>query len=174
MSLSSNTQLKVTLTGTNSVTGDLSTRTEPIGITIAKTITNGTGSGQANRVVMDTLSVGAGGARTSVDLFDFGGVTDGIGQSLALSRIVAIIIENIGAEVADPNSTLTIGNHIGGGGFQTIFGETAELTLHLNGVHVFYSPAGYAVADSVNHLLDFVSQETSVRPIRFNLIVVGS
>jgi len=154
--------------------GDL--RSGSINTTLAKqtrTLADGSGLNQANRLFADTATLAAE-ASASLDLFDFSGAKDAQGQSFALTKVKAIILRN---KASDATAILRVGGEGSTAAFMAVNGSD---TIHIadigpGGEMALLAPsgAGYAVADTSNHLLKIANQSTTASA-EYDIVVVGA
>jgi len=151
---------------------DLGTGSSTGALSAAVTLTEGTGINQANRKFEDTRTLTATTAET-IDIFDFGGVTDPHGRAYTLSKVRKLIIKNTSTTAAN---LLKVGGEGTAAAWNSPFGgdDTSLLVVEPGGILVLEAPsaAGYAVADTSNHLLK-IENMGSTSTI-YNIIVVGS
>lgn len=140
---------------------------------LPRILLDGAGLNQANRLYSDTVTVAANTAST-LDLFDFSGAKDAQGQSFALTKVKAIMVRNRGT---DSTAVLRVGGEGSTAAFMAVNGSD---TVHIadvapGGELLLLAPsaAGYAVADTANHLLKFNNQSMSAA-LDFDVIIVGA
>lgn len=162
------------LTGEESVSGDLKSGSVTTALERkTTTLQDGAGLNQANRLFADSDSIAASSAAT-IDLFDFSGAKDAQGNNYALSKVKAIGIRN---KATDSGAILRVGAEGTGATFNSVNGSD---TVHIADVApggelilVAPSAAGYAVADSTNHLLKLANQSSSVA-LAYDIVVIGA
>jgi hypothetical protein len=164
--------LSLTFDATNKKTSDFSTPTETIKLAIAKAIADGTGVNQANRAFFDTRTL-SGTTSENISMFSILGSPDNVGQTYAITRVYALIIEN---------KNLVAGNFIlvGGEGSSAAWkspfngSATEKLKVEPGGVLILLAPsaAGYVVANTTNHLLKIDCPGATA--VDYNIGVVGS
>lgn len=132
-----------------------------VGSQISKAFTNGTGINQVQRWWQSEGRVLGAGADEDIDVFDFGTIDigagaglDQLGQSLALTGAKILVVENT---VVSAGGTLVVGGEGSAAAWNSPFAgsDTATITLEQGGVLALVAPtaAGYAIADTSNHLL---------------------
>lgn len=121
---------------------------------------NGTGASQAQRFWGSKVRSLTSGNDEDIDVYDLASVdigagagVDPLGQSVTMSGIKALYVENI----AGSAGTLLIGGEGSTAAWNSIFNgdDNAVISLPPGGVLLIAVPtaAGYAVADTANHLL---------------------
>jgi hypothetical protein len=164
--------LALTLKCTSHLDRDLSKTDDPMSLLIAQTIANGTGANQGNRIFHDTRTL-AGTTSESLSMFDFGGLVDPVGQTYALSRVIMLIIQN---KNLTAGNKLLVGGEGSGAAWNSPFNnvDTDKLVVEPGGIIVLYagSAAGYAVANTTNHLLKI--DNGNVAAVDYNIVVIGS
>lgn len=113
-----------------------------------------------DRVYADTATT-----TTTYDLYDFGGATDQVGRTFALTGVKLLVIKNSSADNA-----LTF-YASSSGGWTTGLPTSAEREINLDpgGIFFWYNPDGIAVTDSTDHKIDVVPGDTS----GFSILVGG-
>lgn len=172
--MSLRTTILTSLLGAATPVGELRSGTISTGFDRRTVIlTDGSGLDQANRVYGDAGSLSAT-ASVNYDLYDFGGATDTEGNTYALSKIRAIGVRNNATEA---DSILRVGGEGSGAAFNSINGSDA---VHIADIPpggelmiVGPSAAGFAVADSTNHLLSLTNQNAAAA-LAYDIVVVGS
>lgn len=126
-----------------------------------KTILDGQGANQAQKIFVDRRTVSGGTLTDSIDLA--GVLADTYGNTLTFVDVRGLFIRNLGSDNGDGTFTpatgedLVIGGHINA--FDTIFGGVAEskLTITPNGLFLWVSPIdGVAVTAGTGDILDIV------------------
>lgn len=161
-------------TGKETAGGDLKSGSIETALArVTKTLADGSGLNQANRLFADSGSL-AGAANATFDLFDFNGAKDGQGNTFALTKIKAIVVRN---KATDAGAILRVGGEGTTAAFMSVNGSD---TVHIadvapGGELVLVAPsaAGYAVADSTNHLLKLANQSGSVA-LAFDIVILGA
>ena len=140
-------------------------------------LTDGTGSGQANKIVKaagKTLT----STTTTIDMYDLGTLDvgagagrDNLGQTVALAEIVMVLI------YVHPTSTgtLIVGGEGSGAAWNSPFNgsDSAKIgpfpakSIVMLGTS---DASGFAVADSTNHLLQL---EASGGTVNYDLVIIG-
>ena len=144
---------------------DLSTPTDLLNLPITFTLTSGTGANQANRCWHDARTLG-NGANETIDLRAVGGAVDGVGQTLTLTRLVALIIYNTHATTAitvEPGAS---------DGWTSAFAGVEKIKP--GGIHVYVAPgaAGYVISNTVKNIK--VTNLEAGAGATFDIIIVGS
>jgi hypothetical protein len=141
--------------------------------------TSGNGAYQANRLWYRSGKTLAMSASETLDVFDFAGVDigagagrDAVGQTLALTSIVALMVHVDPASVGE----LILGNDGTAAAWNSPFNgsDTAELgPIAKDGLAVLWRPdaTGFAVADATNHLLKFT--EAGVGAVEYHTVILG-
>jgi len=179
-SLTTKIELRVTATSQDSRedAGESgNAETIQIGDRLTKTLTQGTGASLANRgweskdrALADTIS-------EDIDLYDFGSINIGAGagkdchgDSLALTGIKGLYVFNH----ADSVGNLLVGGIGATTAWMPLFNsnDDAELVIHPGGGFAVFTPtaAGYAVADTTNHLLHMLASGGAVT---YDITVIG-
>lgn len=138
------------------------------------TLTNGTGSGQAQTLWFDDATLAAS-TNSDVDLYDFGGALDAVGLAIANSKVKLLWFKNTTADGTDAKFTLG-GQSIGTTAFNSIANgsDTAEIgPITPGGVFLISLPdsSGAAVADTTNHVLRI--RNTGAATGSYQIAVVG-
>lgn len=147
-----NTQTAVTESG--------ATPSHEFNFTKGLSFLNGTAAGKAQRAWSSSVRSLTSGNSETIDVYDFGSIDigagaglDALGQSLALSGIKALYIENISGSAGN----LVVGNDGTTAAWNSFFSasDTATFTLQPGAIFLTADPTalGMAVADSTNHLL---------------------
>lgn len=139
---------------------------------LVRTLQDGSGLNQANRLYADSINLAAS-ASVSVDLFDFSGAKDAQGQSFSLTKVKGIVIRN---KTVESTAILRVGGEGSTAAFMAVNGSD---TVHIadvapGGELVLLAPsaAGYAVADTTNHLLKLANQSGTVA-LDLDIVVFG-
>ena len=139
----------------------------------SRILQDGSGLNQANRLFADIAQLAAS-ATATLDLFDFNGAKDAQGQSFALTKVKAIIIRNVSTDVS---SILRVGGEGTTAAFMAVNGSD---TVHIADIApggelslIAPSAAGYAVADTTNHLLK-LENRSSTAVLDYELVIVGA
>lgn len=162
------------LTSDNSaVNGKLSVDLASLTITLA----NGSGNDQANRIYRSSRSLNAS-ASEDIDLYDFGGATDALGQTYALAKVKVLAIRK--TSTADDTAALTIGaasSNAWAGAGTPFDGTSPTVSIYTGdtsgGGLLIYNPAGWTVTDASSHLLKIANGDSS-NQITYEICVVGS
>lgn len=165
--------VSLSIAATSSLQRDLSKATDPFSLTIAKSLAEGTGINQFNRVFTDTRTL-LSGANERLSMYNFGGapVTDPVGQPLALSRVVLLMIRNNNTTAGN---SLVIGNDATSAAWVSPFtANTQTITIEPGGILLLLAPsvAGYAVANTTNHLLKILNAGSG--SVDYDIVVFGS
>jgi hypothetical protein len=152
-------------------TGDLGNTNFSPDYFFNKSLASGTTINCADLLWTDAQSISAG-ATVSVDLYDFAGLVDGVGVTVAQVEVVGLLVENASTTVGDIL-------HVGGGGAASCWNsffngdDDAKAVVHPGGLFLAYAPAAaaYAVADTTNHILNFYNAGSN--SVTFNLLVFG-
>lgn len=137
-------------------------------------LANGNGADQANRVYRSTRSLTAS-SDESIDLFDFGGATDGIGQTYSLSKVKSLTIRKTSKD--DPTAALVIGA-ASTNPWLGFFGDTSD-TIKIytgvsnNGDFKISNPSGWTVTEASSRKLKIANADSS-NAVTYEIIVVGS
>jgi hypothetical protein len=156
---------------------DLSTPTDAKSLSWLDTnLTSGYAAiNKADRLWHDTRTLTATTAE-EIDVYDLavdGGAagTDTLGQTVAAATVKAIIIRNNSVIAAD---NLTIGGEASTAAWNSPFGgsDSASVTLGPGGKITMEAPsiAGYAVADTTNHLLKI--DNATANSIIYDIVIV--
>src|SRR6266850_3923967 len=84
------------------------TITDSVSLPVVVALANGTGAGQANQIFNDQRTL-AGSASENINVVNFNGSLDGVGGAFSMSRIKAIIVQNL-------NGTESNSIQVGGAG----------------------------------------------------------
>jgi hypothetical protein len=141
----------------------------------AKTLTDGTGLNQANKVVAEKVTL-AGSGTVTYDL-DSGALSDPSGVSggvvAAITRVVALAVRRTGAPAA---STQDEDVHLKGSFITTLLGNAgAALPIGPGGMFVYVFPAaeGVVVTPSTGDQLTLENMSTT-DSVELEVILVGS
>jgi hypothetical protein len=164
------TQLSVVLTpSTDLSTGDITVQLPRQNTVLA----DGAGLSQASRVFADTGSMAASSTIT-LDLFDFSGATDALGQVFTNSKVKALHIRN---RATDATAILRIGGEGTGAAWMSVNGsDTVKIAdIAPGGELVLSAPsaAGYDVTDATNHLLK-LANVSSTAALPYDIIIVSA
>lgn len=138
---------------------------------------NGSGASQAQRFWGSKVRSLTSGNDETLDLYDLGSVDigagaglDPLGQSLAITGIKALYIENIAGSAGN----LVVGNESTAATWNSFFSgsDTATFTLKPGAIFLTADPtaAGMAVADSTNHLLKIAA---SGGDLTYSIALIG-
>ena len=131
-------------------------------------LTNGTGANKADAIFTDQRTLTSSATET-LDLFDFGGTLSSLGAAYANLAIKALYIQIISG------NALTVGAEGSAAAWNSLTGsDTVGVSLPALGTLVAIAPgaAGYAVADTTNHLLKITN--TASGSTVYNIIVIGA
>lgn len=142
------------------VVRDLSTVNDPLAFSIVKTITDGTGANQAQKVWSDRRTL-TGTTPENIDINAFGGVPSSVGEVFNLTKINAFVVSN-----RSTTATLTVGN--AGSNEWTQLAEA--IVIPPGGVLFLYAAAGFTAVASTNCLVKFLPSAT----LDYDVVVVGS
>jgi|GEM_PF-1761881 len=178
-SLSANLNIKLDFNHKNPL--DVSNPVDAAELKMVQAFANGAGKDQASKILDPAIyTLGAGGTAT-LDLYDgaiSGGAAnkDNLGLTLALARIKALIVKMTNTPAA--GDQLDIGNVAAGwsppflssGSASTLAG----VRLGPGGGLALFNPsaAGYAVADTTNHILKFTNSGSTT--VSFAVAALGS
>lgn len=142
---------------------DLTTPTEAIAINKSQSLTNGTGSGQANQVFTDQRTVSA--ASENLDLA--GGLTDAFGDTITFTGIKMLMVKNL-STTAGQDLTLS-GNFLDddmlGGGSSTVI-------LGPGGIFFISSPVdGFDVTAGTG---DILTVDPAANTISYDIVLLGT
>jgi hypothetical protein len=161
---------------TASHTSALSTISGGLTVSLASltiSFADGNGNDQANRVYRSSRSL-AISTSENIDLYDFAGATDALGQTYALSKVKALAIRNTST---DTGATITIGAASSNPWTGPLGGTTPTITLTpgttAQGVLLLVNGAGWTVTDASAHLLKIINNSGSVTA-SYEIAVVGS
>lgn len=164
--------LAVSVKCTSHLDRDLSKTDDPMSLAIAKTIAEGTGAAQGNRIFHDKRTLNATSSE-SLSVYNFGGAVDPVGQAFALSRVILLLVEN---KNTGAGQNLLVGGEGSAAAWNSIFNgvDTDKLSVEPGGVLVLYagSAAGWAVANTTNHLLKL--DNPGVAALDYNIVIIGS
>lgn len=170
MALTGTIRVLTNLTNTQSL--DLSTPRDDIAVELASTLTSGTGANQANSVFTDRRTL-ASSATDDLDVYDFGGTRDALGQVFTNARVKAIIVYN---RASTAGENIRVGGNGTSAAFNVPFNasDDASVVVGPGGVLAMINPsaAGWAVADSTNHLLRITN--AGAGSIDYDVIIVGA
>lgn len=132
---------------------------------------------KANRIWESKGRVIASAASEDIDVYDFGSIDigagaglDALGQALALAKIVLVLIRNRATSVG----TLLVGGKATTAAWNSPFNadDDALTPVLPGGVLLWYAPslAGYAVADTTNHLLKMAA---SGGDVTYDITIIG-
>ena len=128
-------------------------------------LTNGTGSGQADLIWSDTRTLAAS-ATENLDLA--GGLTDEFRTALTFVEVVAVYVK---AASANTNDVLFGG--AASNGFSTPFGDASDVVkIKPGGVLLLTNPVGYGVTASTGDILK-MANSSSGSSVTYDIIVVG-
>src|SRR6266850_6451745 len=108
------------------------TITDSVSLPVVVALANGTGAGQANQIFNDQRTL-AGSANESINVVNFNGSLDGVGGAFSMSRIKAIIVQNL--HVTETNN-LQIGG-AGAGAITTPFNGNSSYLVTVPGGSTF-------------------------------------
>jgi hypothetical protein len=168
----SNASLNLVIKCTSHLDRDLSKTDDPMSLSFIQNIGSGTGANQGDRIFHDTRTLGATSAE-DLSMYDFGGAVDPVGQTYALARVILLIIQN---KATTAGYTLKVG----GKGTSTTWTSpfntvnTDKLIVEPGGIICLYagSAAGYAVANTTNHILKI--DNANAASVDYNIVVIGS
>lgn len=151
---------------------DLSTPRDSaaLALTLAD-LANGTGANQVNTLWHDQRTLATATAE-NIDMFDFGGGTPSpLGTAIANASVKVLLIQNTHATDA-----LTIGGEGSGAAWNSPFGasDTATVSLPAGGTLLLIAPtaAGFAVADTTNHLLKI--NNPGANSVTYKIVALGA
>lgn len=168
-----NASLAIVLAATSSLQRDLSKATDPLSVSISQSFADGVLANQFNRVFADTRTL-TSGANERISLFNFGGapITDPVGQALALTRVVMLLIKN---KNTTAGNKLVIGNDATAAAWVSPFAANTEtISIEPGGLLLLVAPslAGYVVANTTNHLLKILN--AGAGSVDYDIVVFGS
>lgn len=145
-------------------------------VQIIAQLLNGAGADQANFLFGDDERSLAGSATEDLDLYDLGSFDigagagkDAFGQTPALAKLVAFIIRNSPESVGD----LLVGGKAAATAFNSWFNgdDDALIVLPPGAAFMIIAPAfaGYAIADTSNHLLKIAASAAGAVTYSFAL-----
>lgn len=138
-------------------------------------LADGNGLNQANRVWSDRRTLNAATAENINMYTPF--TVDALGQNLTLSKCKALYIKNRGGAVLSASDILKYGGEGSAAAWNSIFdgSDTAKGTIEPNGAILWVAPsaAGYAIANTTNHLLKVENMNGS-QAIDYDIIIIGS
>ena len=164
VSLSASINISISATHVNAL--DLGNVTDSVSRTISQAFANGAGANQANKFYHDQIDIAASGS-TTLDLS--GSLTDGLGQTVTIAELKALIVKN--------NSTgdkLTMGDATNPVG---IFGADAHtIDIFPGGVFAMTWPTadGLAIAAGVSDELKFAHEGATTDAATANVYIFGS
>ena len=133
---------------------------------INKTLADGTGADQANQVFSDQRTL-AGSANEELDLS--GSLVDAFGNTIAFTKIKAIIISAAAANGGD----IQVGGSASNG-FDSWVGAAGDLVVvQPDGAFVLVAPGvnGYAVTAGTGDLLKITNTDAS--PVTYDITIIG-
>lgn len=176
-SLSATIKASIIATFSNDLTNSTGTSSVTLDFPFSLTTSDGTTTNKADKAWPSKARSLSGATSETIDIYDFGAIDIGtgggegpLGNTITLTEIVAIIIQN--------NSTSTGNLTIGGDGttaaWNSIFNasDTAELGPFPPGGFFIISAGAdpaFAVADTDNHLLKMASSAT----LTYDLLIIG-
>lgn len=167
-----NASLALTVKVTSHLDRDLSKTDDPMSLAIAKTIADGTGANQGNRIFHDKRTLSPTTSE-NLDMFDFAGAVDPVGQPYALSRVICVIVEN---KNTTAGQKMLVGGEGSAAAWNSPFNgvDTDKLSVEPGGVLVLYagSAAGYVVTDVSNYLLKI--DNPNAVALDYNIVIIGS
>jgi hypothetical protein len=166
MSLSG--KLNYSLTGTTSATRDLGTATVSESLSYTQRITDGDAANKAEKVWGDTRSLAAS---TSEELDLAGGLTDGLGNTVTLNRLICLGIK---ASTAN-GSTITLGGSASNAWETWTADAGSTIKLRPGGSIALIGPdaTGYAIGAGATDLLQIGNDDTSATA-SYSIFVMGS
>jgi hypothetical protein len=152
---------------------DHGTASFPARLEITNDLTNGTNAAdKANQLWSDTRTL-SGLASENIDLYDFAGATDGVGNALAIAKVKSIIIYNQSSTVGN---NLKVGGLGTGAAFNSLFdgSDDAKIIVGPGGFFGATNPsaAGLAVADSTNHILKI--ENAGATSTTYDIVIIGT
>lgn len=174
MSLSAS--IGLTLNISAATTQDFGTAVHEIIQSLAlASLSTGSGLNQANYVFADRRSLNASTAE-NIDMYA-PAVRDALGQTLTLSKVKALYIHNRGGSTLSASDIVAVGGEGSAATWNSPFSgsDSFEMSLEPDGKLVLISPsaAGYAVANTTNHLLK-VENLNGAQAITYDIIIIGS
>lgn len=135
-------------------------------------LSNGNAAGQANQIYAQKITL-AGGASQSLNLYNFGGALDPVGNAYAQVGVKLVFIQNLSATESD---TLLIGGDESGSAWTSPFnGSNSAVAVANGGGSVLFYDAGatgYPVAaDGTNTVLKLAN--ASGESFDINVIIIG-
>ena len=131
-------------------------------------LTSGTGANKCDSIFHDQRTLTSSATETH-DLFDFGGARDALGNTFANLAIKALVVQVVSG------NALTVGAEGTAAAWNSLTGsDTVGVSVPALGALVAIAPgaAGYAVADTSNHLLKITN--TASGSTVYNIIVIGA
>lgn len=160
-----NSTVSVTVQAISAKTGTLSNPRDVLTKSIQKSLTNGTGSNQADKIFRDQRTL-ADGANESLDLA--GVLTDPFGSTLTFAKVKAVIIENLST-----TQTLTVGGAASNQFINWVGTATDTIKIPPGGVFAICAPlAGYAVTAGTGDLLKILNSAGA--SCIYNVIIIGT
>ena len=146
-------------------------------VNYSKTLTDGTGSGSANQIYADKLTIAAG-ATTTLDFTGAGALTDIFGSAVAFARIKLLYLEHLtsAATAAVEIAGTWVSATSGTANFLILGGTTPTVKallrpgwcLFLGGTEATAFPVANGTTDTIT------LKNTDAAPISLNVVVVGA
>lgn len=167
-------QLQASLTAVLAQSGVLGTPQFNLQLSNLLNIAFATGidANQANQIYAQTIEL-AGGASTSINLYNFGGALDPVGNSYIQTGVKLLIVQNLSAT---EGNTFLIGGDGTGAAWTSPFNSDTNAIVTVNGGGTFLlvdsGATGYPVSsDGTNCVLKINNPSGST--YSFNIIVLG-
>lgn len=158
-------RLGTSLAITAGKSSDLTTVQDSGDIKHTKELTFGSSSGQANKAWHDQRTLSA----TSEELDLSGSLTDSFGDTVTLSKVKMLMIEN---KATTSGHNLVVGG-AASNGFATIFGDSSdEIIIPPGGILLLTSPVdGFTVTGGTGDLLKI---DSGANNITYNIAIIGN
>ena len=127
--------------------------------------TTGSGANQANHAFADVRSLAAS-ANETLDLY--GGLTDGLGQTINFANIKAILIK---ADAAN-GGNIVVGAAASNPFLAGFAGTTPTFAIPPDGVFQIADPAGWAVTNSSNDQLKIANSDSGAAA-SYTIVIIG-
>lgn len=127
--------------------------------------TTGSGANQANHAFADERTLAAS---TSENLDLYGGLTDGLGQTINFANIKAILIK----ADAGNGGNIVVGAAASNPFLAGLAGTTPSFAIPPGGVFQISNPAGWTVTDSSNDQLKIANSDSGASG-KYSIFIIG-
>jgi hypothetical protein len=167
--MSLRSKLSVVVNATHSSTLDLGAGTVPLALTYAKSLANGTGAGQADKLFHDRRTLAAS-ATEDIDLA--GVLADAFGSTITFARVKGLVIA-----AASGNTNNVIVGAAAANPWTALLGATGTVTLRPDAVFAVLAgeadATGYAVTAGTGDLLK-VANSGAGSSVTYDIVIIGA